>query len=128
MSCIADDRECQIRSRLLLRRSQFARPATQRAGCVAIHPTSRRGRGARQRTRLPLKIFRYLSEDLSQAKAGMVEEVETQLVAAADAVQSGVCCGVGLVEGVGAQVGQFGGFEVAPDQFDWIEVVGVAGQ
>src|SRR2546429_7309422 len=58
----------------------------------------------------------------------MVEEVETQLVAAADAMQSGVGGGVGFVEGLGAQVGQFGGFQVAPDQFHRVEVVGVAGQ
>ena len=54
---------------------------------------------------------------MSEAKAGMVEEVETQLVAVADAVQSGVCCGVSFIEGIGAQVGQFGGFQVAPHQF-----------
>lgn len=58
----------------------------------------------------------------------MVEEVETQPVVAADAVQTGVCCGVGFVDGVGAEVGQFGGFDVAPHQFHRVEVVGVAWQ
>ena len=54
---------------------------------------------------------------MAEAKAGMVEEVETQLVAVADAVQSRVCCGVSFIEGIGAQVGQFGGCQVAPHQF-----------
>ncbi len=41
---------------------------------------------------------------------------------AADAVQA-VFRNVGnLADGVGAQVGKFRGFEVAPDAFDWIEV------
>jgi hypothetical protein len=31
------------------------------------------------------------------------------------------------VDGVGAEVGQFFGFEAAPDVFDGIEVMGVAG-
>jgi hypothetical protein len=57
----------------------------------------------------------------------VVEEVEAELVAAADAVQAGVGGGVGAVEDVGAQVGQFGVLQVAPGQFHGVEVVGEPG-
>jgi hypothetical protein len=43
----------------------------------------------------------------------MGQEVEAKVVAAADAVQSGVCGGVGFVDVFGAEIGQFGCFEVA---------------
>lgn len=33
----------------------------------------------------------------------------------------------GGVDGVGAEVGQFFGFEAAPDVFDGVEVMGIAG-
>ncbi|MEV0053210.1 hypothetical protein AB0H34_22245 [Saccharopolyspora shandongensis] len=52
----------------------------------------------------------------------MIKESEAELVAAADTFQPGVGGDVGFVDRVGAEVGQFGGLEVAPDLFYRIEV------
>lgn len=52
----------------------------------------------------------------------MVEEAVTQVVARADPSQPGLGRHTDLVEGIGAQVGQFGGFHAAPDLFDEIEL------
>lgn len=51
----------------------------------------------------------------------MVEEVVAQVVVRADPGQPGRGRGADLVEDIGAQVDQFGGFHVAPDLFDGIE-------
>jgi hypothetical protein len=47
----------------------------------------------------------------------VVEEGEAQVIAGCDAVRAGVGGGVGVVDGVGAQVGQFVAPEVVPDSF-----------
>lgn len=43
----------------------------------------------------------------------MAKEGEARLVAVADVFQAGLCGGVGLVDGVGAEVRRFGGFDVS---------------
>jgi hypothetical protein len=43
-------------------------------------------------------------------------------------LQAGLGGGVGFVDGLGAEVGQFDRFDVAPDHLDGVEVVGVAGE
>ena len=58
----------------------------------------------------------------------MVEEGEAQLVAATDALQAGLCGGVGFVDGLGAEIGELGCFDVAPEEFDRVEFGGVAGE
>lgn len=58
----------------------------------------------------------------------MVEDGEAQLVTAADALQAGLRGGVGFVDGLGAEIGQFGCFDVAPEEFDRVEFGGVAGK
>ena len=59
--------------------------------------------------------------------AGVGEEGEAQVVAGTDALQSGLGRGVGLVDGVRAEVGQLDLFDVAPHLLDRVDVVGVAG-
>jgi hypothetical protein len=57
----------------------------------------------------------------------VTEEGERQVGVGPDPVDAGlrgVCSGV---DGVGAQVGQLGAFDVAPEAFDGIEVEGVPG-
>ena len=55
----------------------------------------------------------------------MAEEREGQRGLVADAAESLVDDLLGLADGVGAEVGQFAAFQVAPDLFDRIEVGGV---
>ena len=43
-------------------------------------------------------------------------------------MQAGLGGGVGFVDGLGAEVGQFDCFDIAPDHLDGVEVVGVAGE
>src|SRR5258708_34816177 len=60
------------------------------------------------------------TDDTTAAIKDLVEEGHAQVVAGADAVQSGFGGGVGLVDGVGAEVGQDALFDVAP-QSDRVE-------
>jgi hypothetical protein len=62
------------------------------------------------------------------AKGRVGEEDEAEVVAGADALQAGLGRGVGLVDGVRAEVGEFDLLDVALDHLDGVEVVGVAGQ
>ena len=55
----------------------------------------------------------------------MAEECEGQLGFVADPRESLVDDPGGLSDGVGAQVGELGSLQVAPDLFDRIEVVGI---
>jgi hypothetical protein len=57
----------------------------------------------------------------------VAEEGVAEVSVAAYAVEALVGDVGGGVDGVGAEVGQFFGFEAAPDVFDGIEVMGVAG-
>ena len=58
----------------------------------------------------------------------MAQQREAQIGVVGDAVES-VARGLHrLVDGVGAAVGQFGSFDVAPQAFDRVEFGGVAGQ
>ncbi len=58
----------------------------------------------------------------------MTEEGEAHIGVAPDAVESLVGVTGSVFDGVGAQVGQLARFEVAPDQFDGVEVMSVGGE
>lgn len=56
----------------------------------------------------------------------MAEEGEAQPGIGSDALQAVLGVDGGLVDRVGAEVGELGRFEVSPDELDGIEIVGVA--
>src|SRR6266542_3388401 len=64
----------------------------------------------------------------SQTETAVAEESETERSVTADAVQTVVRDIGDFADAVGAQVGKFRGFEVAPDVFDWIDVRRIARQ
>ena len=57
----------------------------------------------------------------------MAQEVEAELGVSADPAQAKLGCDLRFSYGVRAQIGQFDGLHVAPDQFHRVEVVGVRG-
>ena len=58
----------------------------------------------------------------------MPEEGEAEISIGPDAVEPFFGVDGSLLDGVGAQVGQFARLEVAPHQFDRVEVVPVGGE
>src|SRR6516162_3821517 len=63
-----------------------------------------------------------------QRKTGVVEQVEAQLVVGSGANKAGFGGGPRLVDGLGAEIGQFDSFDIAPQQLDRVEVWGVGRQ
>ena len=58
----------------------------------------------------------------------MFEEGEAEVGVGPDAVEAVVGVDSSFFDGVGAEVGEFAGFEVGPYEFDGVEVVSVAGE
>src|SRR6266487_4107060 len=64
----------------------------------------------------------------SQGEAAVTEKGERQACVGAYPVDAGVGGLGGLVDAVGAEVGQLGALDVAPERLDRVEVGGVTGE